>query len=160
MKKILAKLRRNFTGQTLSRIAVEVGEVEDVKLLVESRTVDWKERVEGEETAIFWALNNEMVELFKILLPEVDPNLKNNNGYSLEKAARLVAFLTIQIFEYLFHCSDRLLEGREVYKDFLKIIPGTVEYDNRQNLLKIRQLEKCVKEVCYYVIKTIFSSLN
>ena len=95
MKKILAKLRRNFTGQTLSRIAVEVGEVEDVKLLVESRTFDWKESVEGEETAIFWALNNEMFETFKILLPEVDPNLKNNNGYSLEKAARLVALLNI-----------------------------------------------------------------
>ena len=95
MKKILAKLRRNFTGQTLSRIAVEVGEVEDVKLLVESRTVDWKERVEGEETAIFWALNNEMFETFKLVLPEVDIKMKNNNGHSLEKAARLVALLNI-----------------------------------------------------------------
>ena len=95
MKKILAKLRRNFTGQTLSRIAVEVGEVEDVKLLVESRTVDWKERVEGEETAIFWALNNEMFETFKLVLPEVDIQLKNNNGHSLEKAARLAALLNI-----------------------------------------------------------------
>ena len=95
MKKILAKLRRNFTGQTLSRIAVEVGEVEDVKLLVESKTVDWKERVEGEETAIFWALNNEMFETFKLVLPEVDIKLKNNNGHSLEKAARLVALLNI-----------------------------------------------------------------
>ena len=95
MKKILAKLRRNFTGQTLSRIAVEVGEMEDVKLLVESRTVDWKERVEGEETAIFWALNNEMFETFKLVLPEVDIKLKNNNGHSLEKAARLVALLNI-----------------------------------------------------------------
>ena len=95
MKKILAKLRRNFTGQTLSRIAVEVGEVEDVKLLVESRTVDWKERVEGEETAIFWALNNEMFETFKLVLPKVDIKMKNNNGHSLEKAARLVALLNI-----------------------------------------------------------------
>ena len=91
----MAKLRRNFTGQTLSRIAVEVGEVEDVKLLVESKTVDWKERVEGEETAIFWALNNEMFETFKLVLPEVDIKLKNNNGHSLEKAARLVALLNI-----------------------------------------------------------------
>ena len=95
MKKILAKLRRNFTGQTLSRIAVEVGEVEEVKLLVESKTVDWKERVEGEETAIFWALNNEMFETFKLVLPEVDIKMKNNNGHSLEKAARLVALLNI-----------------------------------------------------------------
>ena len=88
-------MRRNFTGQTLARIAAEICEEDDVKLLVESRTFDWKESVEGEETAIFWALNNEMFETFKILLPEVDPNLKNNNGYSLEKAARLVALLNI-----------------------------------------------------------------
>ena len=95
VRNILTKMRRNFTGQTLARIAVEVCEEEDVKLLVESRTVDWNQRAEGEDPAIFWALNNEMFETFKLVLPEVDIKLKNNNGHSLEKAARFVALLNI-----------------------------------------------------------------
>ena len=54
---ILARLNKEYTGSTLARIAVEVLEEEDVKKMVESRTVDWKETAEeGEDPAIFWAL--------------------------------------------------------------------------------------------------------
>ena len=165
MRNILSKMRRNFTGQTLARIAVEVCEEKDVKLLVESRTVDWNQRAEGEDPAIFWALNNKKLNKFKILLkcPELDLRLRSCDGHSLEKVAR-----------DWFHET-----GQEEFKEILKIIPGTVEYENKvqaevirvqieinkkqelknrvqieinkQQELKIRQLEqkfdRCVKKV-------------
>ena len=49
VKSIVKKLRRNISGQTLGCIAVEVCEKEEVELLVESRTVDWNQRAEGED---------------------------------------------------------------------------------------------------------------
>ena len=90
VKRILTKMNKNFTGQTLARIAVEVGEDQDVRLLVESKTVDWNERTDGEDPAIFWALNNERVEMVKILIksPGTDLTIKHKHGHSLEKAAR------------------------------------------------------------------------
>ena len=89
MKSILTKMEKNFTGQTPARIAVEVGEDQDVRLLVESKTVDWNERADGEDPAIFWALNNEKVEMVKILLkvPGIDLKPRDNN-LSLERIAR------------------------------------------------------------------------
>ena len=92
MRAILKKTKRNLTGQTLARIAVEVEEEEDVKRLVEAGTVDWNERTEGEDPAIFWALNNERFEMVKILLkcPGIDLKMKDRNNCSLEKIARLV----------------------------------------------------------------------
>ena len=56
---ILARLDKSFTGSTMARIAVEVLEEEDVKLLVKSWKVDWKETAENEDPAILWALKNE-----------------------------------------------------------------------------------------------------
>ena len=90
MKSILTKTKNNFTGQTLARIALEVGKDQDVRLLVESKTVDWNERADGEDPAIFWALNNGKVEMVKILLkvPGTDLTIKDKHGHSLEKAAR------------------------------------------------------------------------
>ena len=84
-------MKRNFTGHTLARIAVEVGEDADFKLLVESKTCNWNE-IYKEDLAIFWAVSNERFERVKILLecPEVDKTLKNCNGHSLEKVVRLV----------------------------------------------------------------------
>ena len=92
MRAILKKTKRNFTGKTLARIAVEVEEEDDVKRLVEAGTVDWNERAEGEDPAIFWALNNERFEMVKILLkcPWMDLKMKDRNNCSLEKIARLV----------------------------------------------------------------------
>ena len=89
---ILKKTKRNFTGQSLARIAVEVEEEEDVRRVVESGTVDWNERSRGEDPPIFWALNNERFEKVKILLkcPGMDLKMKDRNNCSLEKIARLV----------------------------------------------------------------------
>ena len=143
VRNILTKMTRNFTGQTFARIAVEVGEEEDVKLLVESKTVDWNQRAEGEDPAVFWALNNERFEMVKILLkcPDLDLGLRSCQGHSLEKVAR-----------------DRFLDGQEEYREILEFIPGTVEYVNkvqaevnRQNQLEMRQIknmiDQCVKKV-------------
>ena len=150
--RIVELLKRNITGQTLARIAVEVCEEEDVKLLVESKTVDWNQRALGEDPAIFWAVKNQKFEIVKILLKCSQPGkLRDQDGHSLEKVAR-----------------DRFLEGQEEYREILEVIPGTLEYNmeyvnkvqmevNRQNQMKIRQLEKlienCVKQVNICIIK-------
>ena len=137
----MKKLRRNISGQTIGRIAVEVCEKKDIKLLVESRTVDWNQRAEGEDPAVFWALNNgfEMFEIVKILLkcPDIDLGLRSCKGHSLEKVAR-----------------DRFLDGQVEYRDILEFIPGTVEYVNkvqaevnRQNQYEIRHLKRQVAQM-------------
>ena len=86
----MTKRRKNVTGKTLGRIAVEVGEDEDVRLLVEAGTVDWNERAQGEDPAIFWALKNQRFEMVKILLkyPGIDLKIRDRNNCSLEKIAR------------------------------------------------------------------------
>ena len=152
MYRIVELLRRNITGQTLARIAVEACEEEDVKLLVESKTVDWNPRASelwGEDPAILWALKNQKFEMVKILLKCSKPvELRDQNGHSLEKVAR-----------------DRFLKGQERYREILEVIPGTQEYVNkvqmevnRQNQMKIRRLEKLVENFVKQVntrIKTI-----
>ena len=87
----MTKRRKNVTGKTLGRIAVEVGDDEDVRRLVETGTVDWNERAHGEDPAIFWALNNQRMEMVKILLkcPGIDLKIRDRNNSSLEKFARL-----------------------------------------------------------------------
>ena len=69
-------MRRNITGQTLARIALEVCEEEDMKLLVDSKTLDLNQTAEGEAPVIFWAPNNEKLEIVKILLECPDLDLK------------------------------------------------------------------------------------
>ena len=91
VKRIVKKLRRNISGQTLGRIAVEVCEKEEVELLVESRTVDWNQRAEGEDPVVFWALNNERFEMVKILLKcssNLDLSLRDRKNQNLETIAR------------------------------------------------------------------------
>ena len=87
----MARKGQSVTGKTLGRVAVEVGEEEDVRRLVEAGTVDWNETVQGEDPAIFWALNNERVEVVKILLkwPGMNLKIRDRNNCSLEKIARL-----------------------------------------------------------------------
>ena len=89
MKRILTRKGQTVTGKTLGRVAVEVGGEEDVRRLVEAGSVDWNETVQGEDPAIFWALNNERVEMVKILLkcPGIDLKLRDRNNCSLEKIA-------------------------------------------------------------------------
>ena len=43
---------------------------------------------------------------------------------------------------YYYYFSDRLLEGKEDFKDILKVIPGTVEYDNQVQVEINRQNQK------------------
>ena len=90
MNRILAQMGLNVTGKTLGRVAVEVGEVEDVRRLVEAGTVDWNETVQGEDPAICWALNNERLEMVKILIKcqGIDLKKRDRNNCSLEKIAR------------------------------------------------------------------------
>ena len=90
MNRILTKMGQKVTGQTLGRVAVEVGEEEEVRRLVEAGTVDWNEKVQGEDPAIFWALKNDRLKIVKILLkcPGVDLKIKDRNNCSLEKVAR------------------------------------------------------------------------
>ena len=90
VKRSVQKLRGNITGQTLARIAVEVCQDEDVERLVESKTVDWNQRAEGEDPVVFWALNNERFEMVKILLKcsNLDLNLKDKRNQKLETILR------------------------------------------------------------------------
>ena len=90
VKRTVKKLRRNISGQTLGRIAVEVCEKEEVELLVESKTVDWNQRAEEEDPAVFWALNNEKFEMVKILLKcsNLDLTLRDRKNLNLETIAR------------------------------------------------------------------------
>ena len=86
MRAILKKTKRNFTGQTLARIAVEVEEEEDVRRLVEAGTVDWNERSrEYEDPAIMWALANDKLSVVQKLLkaPGVDLQVRDSDGWFL-----------------------------------------------------------------------------
>ena len=78
-------LKQTFTGSSLARIAVEVGEEEDVKLLVESGTVDWNETEGEEDAAIMWALVSDKSDLVQRLLqvPGINLDIKDREGWSL-----------------------------------------------------------------------------
>ena len=45
---ILSKLGKPYDGSSLARIAVEVGEEEDIRRLVQSGSVDWNETAKDE----------------------------------------------------------------------------------------------------------------
>lgn len=97
VNRILAKMGKTVTGKNRGRVAVEVGEEEDVRRLVEAGTVDWNKQARGEDPAIFWALNNERVEMVKILIkcPGIDLKIRDRNNSSLEKIARLYVLCTV-----------------------------------------------------------------
>ena len=76
---ILSKLEKPYSGSSLARIAVEVGEEEDIRLLVQAERnyknygrrfirVDWNETAEDEDPAILWALKNEKLGIVDILM--------------------------------------------------------------------------------------------
>ena len=81
---ILARLDKSYTGSTLARIAVEVLEEEDIKVLVQSEKVDWNETVENEDPAILWSLNNDKFNLVRLLLesPSININIRDREGWS------------------------------------------------------------------------------
>ena len=83
VKKILSKLEKPYSGSSLARIAVEVGEEEDIRLLVQSKSVDWNETVEDEDPAILWALKNEKFRIVDILMPVNKINLQGDPSADL-----------------------------------------------------------------------------
>ena len=75
---ILSKLEKPYSGSSLARIAVEVGEEEDIRLLVQSESIDWNETAEDEDPAILWALKNEKFGIVDILMPVNKINLQGD----------------------------------------------------------------------------------
>ena len=85
---------------SLARIAVEVGEEEDIRRLVKAETesnglnldydcyfrfirVDWNETAEDEDPAILWALKNEKFGLVDILMAVTKINLQGDPSADL-----------------------------------------------------------------------------
>ena len=63
---------------------MEVGEEEDIRLLVQARrTIDWNETVEDEDPAILWALKNEKFRIFDLLMAVNKINLQGDPSADL-----------------------------------------------------------------------------
>ena len=106
---ILSKLEKPYSGSSLARIAVEVGEEEDIRLLVQAQTqednenddededdsdneekedevknaFDWNETAEDEDPAILWALKNEKLGIVDILMTVNKINLQGDPSADL-----------------------------------------------------------------------------
>ena len=96
---ILSKLEKPYSGSSLARIAVEVGEEEEIRLLVQSERenrdkfynyewlglvrVDWNETAKDEDPAILWALKNEKFNIVDILMPVNKINLQGDPSADL-----------------------------------------------------------------------------
>ena len=109
---ILSKLEKPYYGSSLARIAVEVGEEEDIRLLVQAEKngdirrlvqaereyeeynkkwshwekfirVDWNETAEDEDPAILWALKNEKFGIVDILMAVNKINLQGDPSADL-----------------------------------------------------------------------------
>ena len=94
---ILSKLEKPYYGSSLARIAVEVGEEEDIRLLVQAERedeyyddeqfnlirVDWNETAEDEDSAILWTLKNEKFRIFDILQSSTKINLQGDPSADL-----------------------------------------------------------------------------
>ena len=97
VKKILSRLDKPYYGSSLARIAVEVGEEEDIRLLVQAERedkkydavfdklsrVDWNETAEDEDPAILWALKNEKFGIVDILMAVNKINLQGDPSADL-----------------------------------------------------------------------------
>ena len=95
---ILARLKKSHTGSTLARIAVEVLEEKDLKLLVQSEKVDWNERAENEDPAILWSLKNDKFGIFDVLLPVSKLNLQGDSSADLTLICGSETFRVHRIF--------------------------------------------------------------
>ena len=84
VRSILSRLDKTYTGTTLSRIAVEVGDQKDIKLLLESKTLDWNVAAAEEDPAIMWALKNDKIDLVQLLLssPGINLDIRDREGWS------------------------------------------------------------------------------
>ena len=77
------RLEKPNSGSSLARIAVEVGEEEDIKNLIQSASVQWNETVEGEDPAILWALKNEKFQIVDLLMAFNEINLRGDPSTDL-----------------------------------------------------------------------------
>ena len=98
MKLILSEMNKSYTGTTLARIAVEVGDEEDVRLLVQSETVDWNETSENEDPAILWALKNDKLEIADLLVPVSHLNFEGDSSADLTIICDSEKFLVHKYF--------------------------------------------------------------
>ena len=76
-------MEKPYQGSSLARIAVEVGEEEDIRLLVQSGSINWNETVEDEDPAILWALKNEKFGIVDILMAVNKINLQGGPSADL-----------------------------------------------------------------------------
>ena len=95
---ILTKLKKPYSGSSLYLIAVEVGEEEDVRLLVQSGTVDWNETSENEDPAILWALKNDKLEIADLLVPVSHLNFEGDSSADLTIICDSEKFLVHKYF--------------------------------------------------------------
>ena len=90
VKTILCRLPGNHTSQTLARSAVEVGDTEDIQRLInQSCPINWDEKTESEDPAVFWALQNEKLDIVRLLIPLINMEVRNRNNLTVEKFVRL-----------------------------------------------------------------------
>ena len=83
-------MNKKTTGSSLARIAVEVGEVEDIKLIAKAGGVNWNAASPKEDAAIMWALKNGKLDVVLTLLnvPGVDLEVRDKDNLTLAKIAR------------------------------------------------------------------------
>ena len=64
---------------------MEVADERDIRLLVQSGTVDWNESKNNEDLAIMWALKNNKYGIVEELLaaPDVKLDIRDKEGWSL-----------------------------------------------------------------------------
>ena len=90
VKAILRRLPRNHTGQTLARLAVEVGDTEDIQRLInQSCPINWDEKTESEDPAVFLALQKEKLKIARLRIPLINMGVRNRNNPSVGKYVRL-----------------------------------------------------------------------
>ena len=86
---ILAKTEKAYCGSSLAHIAVEVGEEEDIRLLVEDEKkdifpcVDWNKTDEDKDPAILWALKKGKLGIVDILMAVNKINLQGDPSADL-----------------------------------------------------------------------------
>ena len=90
VKAILRRLPRNHTGQTLARLAVEVGDTEDIQRLInQSCPINWDEKTESEYPAVFWSVQNKKLKIARLRIPLISMGVRNRNNPSVGKYVRL-----------------------------------------------------------------------
>ena len=69
---------------------MEIGEVEDIKLLVQDGGINWNAASQKEDAAIMWALKNGKLDVVLTLLnvPGVDLEVRDKDNLTLAKIAR------------------------------------------------------------------------